>query len=118
MKKLTLIKTPDQNSNWIAEFDGEEAHNIKGSNNRERLENAANIWGLDLDEVETEIHDDRIDAYSLRDFIEVFYGGNNSEFARANGITRQQVNEWIGKDFIVMNETLFSPRRLLETPPA
>ncbi len=114
MSKLTLIKLP--NNSWAATYENEEARNIGGRNNEERLFNAAMIWGLDVDEVECEIDDGAEKAYTLRDYIDVFYGGNNSEFARSQAVTRQQVNEWLGKDYIVMCDTLFSPRRVLSSP--
>lgn len=111
MSKLTLMLLPD--STWAAAYNDEEAHGVLGSNNEERLFNAAMIWGLDLDGIEAEILDNREVAYPLEDYIKVFYGGNKSAFARQQGTTRQQVNDWLGKGFIVMKETLFSPRRVL-----
>ena len=36
------------------------------------------------------------------------------EFAEYNGIRPQQVTEWITKDFIVIDNTLYSPRRQLK----
>lgn len=62
-----------------------------------------------------EIHANRETAYTLRDYIDAFYDCNNSEFARQQGVTRQQVNEWLSKDFIVMHDTLYSPRRTLKS---
>lgn len=114
MGMLILMKLPG--NSWAATYENEEAHNIEGDSNEERLRNAAMVWGLDLDDVDVEIQDGSEKAYPLRDYIDVFYGGNNSEFARHQVVNRQQVNEWLGKDFIVMCDTLFSPRRVLRSP--
>ena len=47
----------------------------------------------------------------LLDFINKYYGGNQSAFARANNINnRQQVNRMIKKGYIVVDWTLYSPR--------
>lgn len=54
---------------------------------------------------------------TLRDYIANYYGGNNSEFARATGETRQQVNKWISKGYIVVNHTLCKPHKELPSPP-
>jgi len=39
---------------------------------------------------------------------------NSSDFARSQKTTRQQVNEWLNKDFIVVNEKMYSFRREIE----
>jgi DNA-binding transcriptional regulator YiaG len=54
-------------------------------------------------------------ACTLLEFIAEKFGGNQSEFARAQGVSRQQVNEWLVKDFIVFDGQLYSPRRKLKT---
>lgn len=36
-------------------------------------------------------------------------------FARAQGVSRQQVNEWLVKEFIVVDWQLYSPRREMKT---
>lgn len=53
-------------------------------------------------------------AYTLRDYIEKHWDGNQAAFARAQGVSRQQVGEWIGKGFIVVDDVLYSQRRLLK----
>lgn len=49
----------------------------------------------------------------LIEFIKKYYGGNRSEFARANGVTPQHVNDWLKGDYIVIDGRLYSPRRNL-----
>lgn len=46
--KLILVKSPVDDS-WMATYNNEEAHNIEGDTHEERLQNAANIWGLTID---------------------------------------------------------------------
>lgn len=55
------------------------------------------------------------EACTLLEFIAEKYGGNKSEFARAQGVSRQQVNEWLVKKFIVFDGELYSRRRTLAT---
>lgn len=45
--KLILSKSPTDNS-WIANYNGEEAHNIDGETHEERLDGAARIWGIEV----------------------------------------------------------------------
>lgn len=47
----------------------------------------------------------------LIDYINSFYDGNKSSFARANGVPPQRVNEWLNGDFIVVDGKLYSYRR-------
>lgn len=54
--------------------------------------------------------------FSLASYIEAYYGGNQSEFARANGVTRQQVTKWLKGGFIVVGHRLYSLRRALNAP--
>lgn len=42
-----------------------------------------------------------------------FYRGNQASFARLTGVQPAQVTQWINKGFIVVNHTLYSPRRKL-----
>jgi len=49
----------------------------------------------------------------LQDYINKHYGGNQAAFARAQGVARQQVTQWINADFIVVDGWLYSPRREL-----
>lgn len=47
----------------------------------------------------------------LTEYIEKYYGGNKSEFARSNGVLPQQVNTWLKMECIVIDGKLYSPRR-------
>lgn len=49
----------------------------------------------------------------LTEYIDKYYGGNKSEFARANGVMPQQVNNWINGNYVVIDGFLYSPRREL-----
>lgn len=51
----------------------------------------------------------------LIEYINQYYGGVKAAFARAVGVQPAQVTQWIDKGFIVVNHTLYSPRR--ELPP-
>lgn len=53
----------------------------------------------------------------LLEYIREYYEGNQSEFARAVGVERAQVYQWVEKKFIVVNHMLYSPRRELPLPP-
>ncbi|EHT6281543.1 hypothetical protein KXM28_004374 [Salmonella enterica] len=46
-------------------------------------------------------------------YINKFYRGNQASFARLTGVQPAQVTQWINKGFIVVNHTLYSPRRKL-----
>ena len=54
-------------------------------------------------------------ACTLLEFIDKHFDGNQSAFGRAQGVSRQQVREWVEKDFIVVDGQLYSPRRELKT---
>ena len=49
--------------------------------------------------------------YTLREYIDEFFGGNQAAFARAQGVQPAQVTQWINKDFIIVNGVLYGPRR-------
>ena len=57
--------------------------------------------------------------YTLSEYIDKFFGGNQAAFARAQkkedgkSINPSQVTQWINKDFAVVNHVLHSPRRKL-----
>ncbi|EAR62574.1 5-methyltetrahydropteroyltriglutamate--homocysteine methyltransferase [Oceanospirillum sp. MED92] len=55
-------------------------------------------------------------SYPLGLYIAVYYGGNRSEFAKANGVVRQQVTKWLNNGFYVVDHKLYSPRRNLNRP--
>ncbi|XUA17731.1 hypothetical protein ACQVA2_13715 [Citrobacter sp. OP27] len=48
---------------------------------------------------------------NLLDYIENYYGGNKSAFARANGVPPQRVTEWVNGDYVVIDGKLYSYRR-------
>lgn len=49
----------------------------------------------------------------LIEYIEKYYGGVRADFARAAGVSPQQVTQWVSKGFIVIGNKLYSPRREL-----
>jgi hypothetical protein len=54
-------------------------------------------------------------ACTLLDWIDLHFESNQSAFGRAQDVSRQQVREWVEKDFIVVSGQLYSPRRELKT---
>lgn len=50
----------------------------------------------------------------LTEYIDKYFDGNKSEFARSEGVKQPQVHQWIDKDFIVIDGVLYSPRRELK----
>jgi len=52
---------------------------------------------------------------TLKAYITREHGGSQSDFARACGVDRQQVTQWIKKEFIVVNGALYSKRRDLRS---
>lgn len=46
----------------------------------------------------------------LLEYIEKHYGGNRSDFARACGVSRAQVNQWLKAEYIAHNGRLYSPK--------
>ncbi|MGF6435680.1 hypothetical protein [Kosakonia sp. 1610] len=59
----------------------------------------------------------------LIEYINLYYGGNQAAFGRAlatrNGaaVSRAQVGQWCDAGYVVINHTLYSPRRELPIPP-
>ncbi|ESJ27260.1 hypothetical protein CFSAN001092_17129, partial [Salmonella enterica subsp. enterica serovar Nchanga str. CFSAN001092] len=51
----------------------------------------------------------------LIDYIKKYYNGNQASFARLTGVQPAQVTQWLDKKFIVVDHTLYSPRRKLGT---
>ncbi|MGT3113725.1 helix-turn-helix domain-containing protein [Klebsiella pneumoniae] len=49
----------------------------------------------------------------LLDYINKYYNGNQASFARLIGVQPAQVTQWLEKKFIVVDHTLYSPRRKL-----
>lgn len=52
----------------------------------------------------------------VKDYIVLHYGGNQARFAQAQGANPQAVTRWIKENFIVVNHTVYSPRRTLTKP--
>lgn len=50
----------------------------------------------------------------LIEYIEKYYAGNKSAFARANGVSPQRVNDWLVGGYIVESGKLYSYRRDLD----
>ncbi|WP_336431675.1 hypothetical protein [Providencia sp.] len=50
---------------------------------------------------------------TLTEYINTYYAGNQSAFAKACEVKPQQVTKWINGNFIVVNGELYSPRREL-----
>ncbi|HHR6078359.1 TPA: hypothetical protein ACS7ZY_000690 [Providencia alcalifaciens] len=50
---------------------------------------------------------------NLIEYIEKYYSGNQAAFAASCGVKPQQITQWINKGFIVVDNTLYSPRREL-----
>ncbi|MBD1225995.1 hypothetical protein [Xenorhabdus griffiniae] len=58
-----------------------------------------------------------MEVYSLEDYIKVYYQGVKAEFARKQGVSPQQVSQWIKQGFIVTKDhKLYSWRRDLIKP--
>lgn len=49
----------------------------------------------------------------LTEYINMHYAGIKSDFAEACGVRPQQITEWVNKEFIVIEDMLYSPRREL-----
>lgn len=52
----------------------------------------------------------------LKDYIKMYYGGNQRRFAIACGVTPQHVSKMLRCDFAVFNGVLYSKRRDLPEP--
>nr|WP_284211177.1 hypothetical protein [Proteus mirabilis] len=53
-------------------------------------------------------------SLTLVEYIAEYFSGSQRAFAAAQGVAPAQVTQWINKDFIVVNDVLFSPRRQLK----
>lgn len=47
----------------------------------------------------------------LSEHIELFFGRNKSAFAKSMNVTPQQVTKWVNDEWIIIDGTLYSPRR-------
>ncbi|HBE9079103.1 hypothetical protein ABQ313_21070 [Serratia fonticola] len=52
-----------------------------------------------------------VSGRTLKGYIDFYFDGNRSAFARHMGATPQQVTKWINGEWIVINHHLYSPRR-------
>ena len=53
---------------------------------------------------------------SLADYITDHYEGNQSAFARSQGVKRQQITQWLKARLIVFDNGLYAKRRQLKPP--
>jgi len=53
-------------------------------------------------------------VYTLVEYISEYFGGSQREFAKTQGVQPAQITQWLSKDFIVVDNVLYSPRRTLE----
>jgi len=51
---------------------------------------------------------------SLTEYIDKYHNGRQIQFAKANGVEKSQVTQWVKKNFIVINGELYSIRRKLK----
>ncbi len=49
----------------------------------------------------------------LIEYIETHFNGNRTEFGHAQGVSKQQVNKWLAGGWLVIGDTLLSPKREL-----
>ncbi|MFK8258320.1 hypothetical protein ACFL9S_11090 [Erwinia sp. AnSW2-5] len=52
---------------------------------------------------------------TLIEYIEKHFSGNQAQFARYIKVAPAQITQWINKDFIVVDDVLYSPRRTLKS---
>jgi|Deesub1362B_J571_1020462.scaffolds.fasta_scaffold93414_1 hypothetical protein len=53
-------------------------------------------------------------VYSLAEYIDKYFNGNQRKFAEAQGVKPPQVTQWLNADFIVVDDVLYSQRRQLD----
>ncbi|PQQ35668.1 hypothetical protein C6H68_23910 [Photorhabdus luminescens] len=51
---------------------------------------------------------------TLTQYIDCYFGGNQSKFALHIHVTPQQVTKWIDGNWIVVNGILYSPKRSIK----
>ena len=54
---------------------------------------------------------------NLQQYIDIYFSGNQAEFARNVGVRPQQVTQWINRGFIMFGGKLYSPRRTIKPLP-
>lgn len=50
----------------------------------------------------------------LTDYIKAHHNNNQAAFAKSQGVSPQQVTKWLNMGCVVVNGTLYSPRRELK----
>ncbi|CNE43010.1 MULTISPECIES: hypothetical protein [Yersinia] len=55
--------------------------------------------------------DKLVSGRTLEGYIDFYFKGNQSEFARHMDVNRQQVTKWLNDGWVVINHQLFSPKR-------
>ncbi|EOH0527750.1 hypothetical protein ACLMVZ_002393 [Klebsiella aerogenes] len=50
-------------------------------------------------------------AKTIDEYVDMYFNGNKSAFARHMGVNPQQVTKWVNDGWVVDNHTLYSPRR-------
>jgi DNA-binding transcriptional regulator YdaS (Cro superfamily) len=53
---------------------------------------------------------------SLADYIAENYGGNQSAFARDQGVKRSQITQWLAGDYVIADGALYLKRRDIKPP--
>lgn len=53
------------------------------------------------------------EVISLTEYIQRHFDGSQVDFAAKQGVAKQQVTQWISKDFLVIDDVLYSARREL-----
>ncbi|EIV2274743.1 TPA: hypothetical protein ACHVWS_005256 [Klebsiella pneumoniae] len=48
---------------------------------------------------------------TIDDYVDYYFNGNKSAFARHMEVNPQQVTKWVNDGWVVDNHTLYSPRR-------
>lgn len=61
------------------------------------------------------IHDPSA-SLPLADYIKAYYNGSQRQFAQALDVKPQQVTKWLNMGCIVVDHTLYSPRRDIGPP--
>ncbi|CNL10828.1 Uncharacterised protein [Yersinia frederiksenii] len=49
----------------------------------------------------------------LTEYIDIYFCGNQADFARHINVKPPQITQWINKGFIVVSGVLYSPRRVI-----
>lgn len=116
--KITLTISPFQeldsyvNNDFIIikkikGFDGNQFQNLQS----QIVEQLLKIEVLEKNNYWVTCYEAREIVYSLKEYINLFFQGSQKEFAIIQGVSPTQVTQWIKKEFVVMNNKLYSFRR-------